>query len=177
MSSIQWLSSDFDVDRSRSDRHPSKDRLRFEGALGVSTQSAPLATAEIAPTAPVPPSEPSLSADVRSIMEQVAVRVSEGGSELTLQWETPELGSLQIEVRREGDRVEVTIRTDDASAAQLLESHQAVLGELLADEGLQLARIAAISAGPRRTDIDSDRNDSESEITSLLGVIRRASSS
>lgn len=87
------------------------------------------------------------------------------------------MGVLQIEVRREGNQVEVSILTDEASAAQLLEEHVALLSELLGEDGLELARFSAVSPSSRRADLDSERNDSENEIDSLLGVIRRASSS
>lgn len=177
MSTIQWVSSEFEIDRSRVDRQANKDRARFESAMNLPLPSnVPVAVSAPA-AAESTPSEVSGAADVNTILEQVAIHVSDSGSELALSWDTAELGSLQLEIRREGDQIEVMIVTDSERAAELLEAHQSVLSDLLADEGLQLSRLVAVHGASRRVDIDSERNDSDSEITSLLGVIRRASSS
>jgi len=167
MSHIQWLPADLDLERTRAERYAPLAHAAFEGLLdSVSTT----ATASGAPT------EAVSSFDCRALLEEVVVRVNDGGSEVSLRWETAELGSLHIEISREGDQVQVTLTTDDANAAELLQQHSALLGELLGEEGLQLARYTVMAAVSRRLDIDSERNDSEAEINSLLGVIRRASS-
>lgn len=177
MSTIQWVSSEFEIDRSRVDRQANKDRFRFESTMNLPLPSTAPVAAGAPATAESIPSEVSGAAEVKNILEQVAIRVSDSGTELALSWDTAELGSLQLEIRREGDQIEVMILTDSERTAELLEAHQAVLSDLLADEGLQLTRFVAVHGASRRIDIDSERNDSDSEITSLLGVIRRASSS
>ena len=177
LANINWLSSELEVDRSRAERHTSKDRLRFDGVLGASVPTLPIAATDTTVTAQSVQPAASHAVNAPSIMEQVAIRVADSGSGVTLQWSTAEMGALQIEVRREGNQVEVRILTDDASAAQLLEEHVALLSELLGEDGLELARFSAVSPSSRRADLDSERNDSENEIDSLLGVIRRASSS
>jgi hypothetical protein len=168
MSHIHWLTSELDLDRLRPDRHSHAERAGFEGFLGAVSTSVVGTTAQVEVAAPF---------DCRDVIEQLATRVSECGSEISLQWDTAELGSLQIEISRDGDQVQVTLATDDANALALLERHAALLGDLLAEDGLQLARYTVLPTAGRRIDIDSERSDSETEINSLLGVIRRASSS
>lgn len=167
MSHIHWLTAELDLDRLRPDRHAHAERASFEGFLGPVGTSVVGTTADAAVAAPF---------ECRSVIEQLAVRISECGSEISLHWDTAELGSLHLEISRDGDQVQVTLATDDANAAALLERHAALLGELLAEEGLQLARYTVLPTTGRRIDIDSERSDSEAEINSLLGVIRRASS-
>lgn len=168
MSHVHWLNTERDLDRLRPDRHRQAERAEFEGLLGTFASSA---AAEVPPT-----TEVAAPLDSQAVLEQLVVRVSEAGSEISLQWETAELGHLQIEISREGDQVQVSLMTDDANAAALLEQHAALLGEMLAEEGLQLVRYSVLPSSARRVDMDSERNDSEAEITSLLGVIRGASS-
>lgn len=168
MSHIQWLPADLDLDRSRVERHAPLAHAAFEGMLGSVSTNVTTAGASAEVVTPF---------DCRALVEEMVVRVGDGGSEVSLLWETAELGSLHIEISREGDQVQVTLATDDANAAELLQRHAALLGELLAEEGLQLARYTVIPVVSRRVDIDSERSDSEAEINSLLGVIRRASSS
>lgn len=168
MSHIHWLMTELDLDRLRPDRHSHAERASFEGFLGTVSTSVSGTTAQVEVAAPF---------ECRSVIEQLAIRISECGSEISLQWDAAELGSLQLTVSRDGDQVHVTLATDDATAAALLERHAALLGDLLAEEGLQLARYTVLPTAGRRIDIDSERSDSETEINSLLGVIRRASSS
>jgi hypothetical protein len=167
MSHIQWLPADLDLERTRAERHAPLAHAAFEGLLGSVSTNA---------TAPGMQTEAVRPFDCRALLEEVVVRVTDGGSEVSLRWETAELGSLHLEISREGDQVQVTLTTDDANAAELLQQHAALLSELLGEEGLQLARYTVMAAVSRRLDIDSERNDSEAEINSLLGVIRRASS-
>jgi hypothetical protein len=168
VSLVHWLTAERDLDRLRPDPHRQIERADFEGLLVTFTISA---AAEVPP-----PTEVAAPLDCRSVLEQIVVRVSDCGSDISLQWETAELGRLQIEISREGDQVQVSLVTDDAHAASLLERHAALLGEMLADEGLQLVRYSVLPTSPRRVALDSERNDPETEINSLLGVIRGASS-
>jgi flagellar hook-length control protein FliK len=167
MSHIHWLGADLDLDRLRPDRQSHVERASFEGFLGPVSTSVVGTTAQVEVAAPF---------ECRSIIEQLAIRISECGSEMSLHWDTAELGSLDLVISRDGDQVHVTLTTNDANAAALLERHAGLLGELLAEEGLQLARYTVLPTAGRRSDIDSERSDSEAEINSLLGVIRRASS-
>lgn len=168
MSHVHFLAAERDLDRLRPDRHNQAVQSDFGGFLGTVVSPAAVGA--------TPPVEIAAPFDCRSVIEQLAIRVSECGSEISMQWETAELGCLQIEISREGDQVQVSLTTDDANAAAVLERHALLLGELLAEEGLHLARYSVISTSARRVDIDSERNDSEAEIHSLLGVIRGASS-
>lgn len=177
MQHINWQA--LDVDRMRPDRPVHTEKGRFEGVLGVAVSATPMSISsiDVGQAAGVVQTETVAPFDCHGIVEEIAISVADCGSEISLQWDTAELGPLRIEVRREGDQVEVIIDVAEAGAAELLERHGALLNALLAEEGMELVRYAVLIGSSRRSDSDSERNDSEAEISSLLGVIRRASSS
>lgn len=168
-----------DLERLRPDRQTNGgDKGRFEGYLTAGVTTLPVNTLHEGISV-TPASTPDVNPPraTEALIEQLATQVSECGAEMSLHWDTPELGSLQIEIRRDGERVEVTIVADTEGATELLQQHVSLLRDLLAEEDLQLARYNVLHGVIRRHEIDSERNDSEAEISSLLGVIRGVSSS
>lgn len=177
MSHIHGIGSELSLDCKKSECRTQADKHRFEGMLGQISALPVVVTSESLLVPSISPTEICAPFDCQSVMEQIVLCSSDCGSELSLQWTTDELGSLHIDIRCDGERIDVTIFTDDIAGAQALERHAEVLGDLLAEEGMHLARLTvAVGVGLRRP-FDSERNDSESEINSLLGVIRGVSSS
>jgi hypothetical protein len=89
------------------------------------------AAAAAAPAAPEPP----IDQVGRAVIEQV----SEGGGEVHIRLDPPELGEVAIRVRIESHQVRVDIRVERPEALQLLRSAQLDLSSLLGERGLNLS--------------------------------------
>jgi len=125
----------------------------------------PATTVVDSPAAPPPPLPIAPAAQVATA---VVERVAEGGGEVRMRLDPPELGEILIRVSVEGGEVRVDVHADNAEAVRLLRDATPGLSTLLSDRGLGLVGVSvgqgdgggqhhAFDQGshPRRNDADA----------------------
>lgn len=144
-------------------------------AAGSQPASAlPATTVVDSPAAPPPPLPIAPAAQVATA---VVERVAEGGGEVRLRLDPPELGEILIRVSVEGGEVRVDVHADNAEAVRLLREATPGLSTLLGERGLGLVDVSVGQGdgGGQRHAFDEGshpgRNDADAgSFAALLGI-------
>lgn len=107
----------------------------------LAASSAAIADTPVAPAplAPLPP--------VAQVAHAVIERVAEGGGDVRLRLDPPDLGEILIHVTVDGGDVRVDVHADNADAARLLRDATPNLSTLLGERGLGLADVSVGHGG------------------------------
>jgi flagellar hook-length control protein FliK len=107
----------------------------------------------------------------------VIERVAEGGGEVRLRLDPPELGEILIHVTVDGDHVRVHVQADNPDAARLLRDSTPGLSSLLDDRGLGLVDVFVGHEDPRRgsgqaagSDAHRDARPEPGRFAGILGI-------
>lgn len=111
--------------------------------MTLATPSATLGTQPLATVdAPAAPAAPQPLPPTAQVAQAVIERVVEGGGEVRLRLDPPDLGEIVIRVTVDGGHVRVDVQADNAEAARLLREATPNLSTLLGDRGLGLADVS-----------------------------------
>lgn len=163
----------------RGDRHADQSLVGAIHQPGAAGSAATDATTDVAaPAAPATDPGVDLPPAVQRLEQAVIERAEQGGGEAHIRLDPPELGSVHIRVRIDGDHVHLHVEADRQAAATLLRDHTADLSALLGDRGLNLTDVyvglgGGGSAGDARDDAPWQRGrprTNDGEFAAILGI-------
>jgi hypothetical protein len=136
--------------------------------------SAPAPDA-VATAAPIPSADTTPPPAVQQVARAVIEKLEQGGGEVRIRLDPPELGRVSIHVRIEGDRVQVTVQAERADAMNLLRQHSLDLSTLLGSRGLNLTDVN-VGLGGRQTpggpgaETSNDTDSEDGQFAEMLGI-------
>lgn len=152
-----------------SEGNPEQSRPQFANnvvaAAHNASQTGGAAVAEVASAAGAEPAPQVMAPE--QVVEAVIERAEDGGGEVSIRLDPPELGEVLIRVTTDGDSVRVHIQAERPEAAQLLRNAASALESLLSERGLDLSDVfvGADDRGSEQQfgDQPRGRNEDESE--------------
>lgn len=161
-----------------SEGNPEQSHPQFANNVAAAGQNAPqtggATVAEVANAAGAEP-EPQVMAP-EQVVEAVIERAEDGGGEVSIRLDPPELGEVLIRVTTDGDSVRVHIQAERPEAAQLLRNAASALESLLSERGLDLSDVfvGADERGSEQQFGDQprgrDEDESETPFSALLSA-------
>ena len=158
---------------------PNREDARQSEPVTVTDASLATTTTHALGTEAAAP-EGALHTEPRRVLHDVASavarRAEEGGGEVRLRLDPPELGHVDLHVRLHEGGVTVDVRAERPEAARLLQDHHDQLSSLLSQQGLDLAGLnVSVGSGgsqPGRDDLPAPRGSQPraGEFASLLGI-------
>lgn len=160
-----------------SEGNPEQSRPQFANnvvaAAHNASQTGGAAVAEVANAAGAEPAPQVMAPE--QVVEAVIERAEDGGGEVSIRLDPPELGEVLIRVTTDGDSVRVHIQAERPEAAQLLRNAASVLESLLSERGLDLSDVfvGADQRGSEQQSGDQPQardDESETPFSALLSA-------
>lgn len=169
------------------DHPPAGAIQQIAAGVATATVNSADAAAPAANTAPAAGAGPSvdLPPAVQRVEQAVIDAAERGGGEARIRLDPPELGSMHIRVRIDGDQVHLHVEADRLAAASLLRDHTGSLSALLGDRGLNLADVyVGLGGGGSPGDTSGDApwqrgrpRPNDGEFAAILGIDTPAAAS
>lgn len=100
---------------------------------------------------------------IRQVVQQIKMQHIDGGSNLLVRLNPPDLGSLQLQVQRNSDGITTHIETSNSRVQGLLEAHLPLLIDSLAQAGVRMDSVSvSVAAGFSSLADHSRRQDAQS---------------
>jgi hypothetical protein len=91
--------------------------------------------------APAESAQAPNTVSVPEVVKRVETLVQNGGGEMTLALDPPDLGKIEVKVKTQGNRVEIEMRSESVQAKSALDSHLGELKSAMQSQDLHLAKL------------------------------------
>jgi hypothetical protein len=117
------------------------------------------ALSDAAPSASIAPQTADNTAVFRDVLDQIRSLNPQDGQTVVLQLNQGDLGTMQVEVSVDQQRVRADILTSDPTAKEWLEGNQAILHQALARQGFSVERFSVNIGDPEHDFARAERRE------------------